>query len=69
MGLSVRQKAGQNGLSVESSCLTEPCFSLENGILTGKAEVVSEENICPLDVEISTPVYEVPIKREIVVTL
>ncbi|XP_040115983.1 prolactin-inducible protein homolog [Oryx dammah] len=36
-----------------------------NGILIGKAEVVSEENICPSDVEISTPVYKVCIKREI----
>nr|XP_020753198.1 prolactin-inducible protein homolog [Odocoileus virginianus texanus] len=41
----------------------------ENGILIGKAEVVSEENICPSDVEISTPVYKVCIKREIVITL
>ncbi|XDA76000.1 hypothetical protein R6Z07F_006166 [Ovis aries] len=40
-----------------------------NGILIGKAEVVSEENICPSDVEISTPVYKVCSKREIVVTL
>ncbi|OWK06557.1 PIP, partial [Cervus elaphus hippelaphus] len=39
----------------------------ENGILIGKAEVVSEENICPPDVEISTPVYKVCIKREIVI--
>ncbi|KAM9699167.1 prolactin-inducible protein homolog [Dama dama] len=41
----------------------------ENGILIGKAEVVSEENICPSDVNISTPVYNVCIKREIIVTL
>ncbi|KAM9699029.1 prolactin-inducible protein homolog [Dama dama] len=39
----------------------------ENGILIGKAEVVSEENICPSDVKISTPVYNVCIKREIVI--
>ncbi|CAM9933107.1 unnamed protein product [Rangifer tarandus platyrhynchus] len=41
----------------------------ENGILIGKAEVVSEENICLSDVKISTPVYKVCIKREIVITL
>lgn len=53
---------------VESSCLTQHCFfSPENGIIKGKAEVVSEENICPSDEEIYTIVYKVCIKREIII--
>ncbi|XP_010802938.1 prolactin-inducible protein homolog isoform X2 [Bos indicus] len=39
----------------------------ENGIIKGKAEVVSEENICPSDVEICSLVYKVCIKREIII--
>ncbi|OWK06439.1 PIP, partial [Cervus elaphus hippelaphus] len=39
----------------------------ENGIIKGKAEVVSEENICPSDEEIYTIVYKVCIKREIII--
>ncbi|XP_055276280.1 prolactin-inducible protein homolog [Moschus berezovskii] len=39
----------------------------ENGIIKAKAEVVSEENICPSDVEICSLVYKVCIKREIII--
>ncbi|XP_070644405.1 prolactin-inducible protein homolog isoform X3 [Bos indicus] len=42
-------------------------FPYENGIIKGKAEVVSEENICPSDVEICSLVYKVCIKREIII--
>ncbi|XP_043728725.1 prolactin-inducible protein homolog [Cervus elaphus] len=41
----------------------------ENGIITGKAQVVSEENICPPGVNISTPVYEIVITRDVIITL
>uniref|UniRef100_A0A4W2ESA8 Prolactin-induced protein n=1 Tax=Bos indicus x Bos taurus TaxID=30522 RepID=A0A4W2ESA8_BOBOX len=41
----------------------------ENGIITGKAQVVSEENICPPGVTISTPVYEIVITRDVIITL
>ncbi|KAJ1063029.1 hypothetical protein K5549_005058 [Capra hircus] len=39
----------------------------ENGIIKAKAEVVSEENICPSDEEIYIIVYKICIKREIII--
>ncbi|CAI9160786.1 unnamed protein product [Rangifer tarandus platyrhynchus] len=39
----------------------------ENGIIKGKVEVVSEENICPSDEELCIIVYKVCIKREIII--
>lgn len=78
MGRSVRHNKRQDMMFcgwvwckrsvVESSCLTQHCFfSPENGIIKGKAEVISEENICPSDEEIYTIVYKVCIKREIII--
>ena len=64
------QQRQDRGLHVESSCLTQLCFfSPENGIITGTAQVVSEENICPPGVTISTPVYEIVITRDVILTL
>lgn len=37
------------------------------GIIKAKAEVVSEENICPSDEEICIIVYKICIKREIII--
>lgn len=54
---------------MESTCLTQFCFlSPEDVTITGPAEVVSDENICPLNVALySTTGYKVSVVDNVTV--